>query len=200
MANELQLKHSEDEIISTFETDERAALSLIVDNVNGITKAEDLFKMIGKSAMIGRAQWVQTAIVTAKAFENKSRAEVAETREKWAEVLRYSKQQIANFRQAGEKLISGDFEKIPNTMAEFLKRPSNQKAEFKSVSIVRRAGEYLDGDGKLHMEQCGLASYMHGEYFAPGKKVGSFGYSVKKRSKRTPEQQGKGRKNPAKKK
>ena len=60
--------------------------------------------------------------------------------------------------------------------------------------------EYLDGDGKLHMEQCGLASYMHGEYFAPGKKVGSFGYSVKKRSKRTPEQQGKGRKKPAKKK
>lgn len=43
--------------------------------------------------------------------------------------------------------------------------------------------EYLDADGKLHMEQCGLASYMHGEYFAPGKKVGSFGYSVRKRAK-----------------
>lgn len=47
--------------------------------------------------------------------------------------------------------------------------------------------QYLDEDGKLHMEQCGLASYMHGEYFAPGKKVGSFGYSVRKRPKRKPE-------------
>ena len=47
--------------------------------------------------------------------------------------------------------------------------------------------QYLDEDGKLHMEQCGLASYMHGEYFAPGKKVGSLGYSVRKRPKRKPE-------------
>ena len=53
-------------------------------------------------------------------------------------------------------------------------------AEIVGVDINE---EYLDADGKLHMEQCGLASYMHGEYFAPGKKVGSFGYSVRKRAK-----------------
>ena len=57
-------------------------------------------------------------------------------------------------------------------------------AEIVGVDIDE---EYLDEDGKLHMEQCGLASYMHGEYFAPGKKVGSFGYSVRKRPKRKPE-------------
>lgn len=70
-------------------------------------------------------------------------------------------------------------------------------AEIVGVDIDE---EYLDEDGKLHMEQCGLASYMHGEYFAPGKKVGSFGYSVKKRSKKKPEPQNKPRKKPAKKK
>lgn len=46
--------------------------------------------------------------------------------------------------------------------------------------------EYLDGDGKLHMERCGLAAYVHGEYFTIGKKVGSFGFSVRKRAKRKP--------------
>lgn len=48
--------------------------------------------------------------------------------------------------------------------------------------------EYIDKDGKLHMDRCGLASYVHGEYFAPGKKVGSFGYSVRRRPKRKPGQ------------
>lgn len=46
--------------------------------------------------------------------------------------------------------------------------------------------EYLDGEGKLHMERCGLAAYVHGEYFTIGKKVGSFGFSVRKRAKRKP--------------
>ncbi len=44
--------------------------------------------------------------------------------------------------------------------------------------------EYLDQDGKLHMERCGLAAYVHGEYFTIGKKVGSFGFSVRKRRRR----------------
>ena len=52
-------------------------------------------------------------------------------------------------------------------------------AEIVGVDIDE---EYLDGDGKLHMEQCGLASYMHWEYFTTRKKVGSFGYSVKKKN------------------
>lgn len=47
--------------------------------------------------------------------------------------------------------------------------------------------EFLDSEGKLHMDRCGLASYIHGEYFAPGKKVGSFGFSVRKRPKRKPD-------------
>lgn len=53
-------------------------------------------------------------------------------------------------------------------------------AEIVSVDVDE---ELLDEDGKLHMEKCGLASYIHGEYFAQGKKVGSFGYSVRRRAK-----------------
>lgn len=46
--------------------------------------------------------------------------------------------------------------------------------------------EFMDLDGKLHMDRCGLAAYVHGEYFSLGKKIGSFGYSVRKRPKHKP--------------
>ena len=40
---------------------------------------------------------------------------------------------------------------------------------------------YIDEKGRFAMEKCGLAAYAHGTYFALGKKLGSFGFSVKKR-------------------
>ena len=41
----------------------------------------------------------------------------------------------------------------------------------------------LDKDGKLHLERAGLAAFAHGEYFEIGKKIGNFGFSVKKKKK-----------------
>lgn len=40
--------------------------------------------------------------------------------------------------------------------------------------------EYMDEKGRFALEACGLIAYSHGEYFALGKKLGKFGYSVKK--------------------
>lgn len=42
-------------------------------------------------------------------------------------------------------------------------------------------GRYLDEKGKFHLNRCGLTAYSHGEYFALGEKLGSFGYSVRKK-------------------
>ncbi|MCI8441449.1 MAG: flavin reductase family protein [Provencibacterium sp.] len=39
----------------------------------------------------------------------------------------------------------------------------------------------LDREGKLHLERCGLAAFAHGEYFALGRRLGSFGFSVRRR-------------------
>ena len=39
----------------------------------------------------------------------------------------------------------------------------------------------LDGQGKLHLDRANLLAYAHGEYFALGEKLGSFGYSVRKK-------------------
>lgn len=39
---------------------------------------------------------------------------------------------------------------------------------------------YMDDRNRLRLDKCGLITYSHGEYFALGKKLGKFGYSVKK--------------------
>lgn len=42
----------------------------------------------------------------------------------------------------------------------------------------------LDSQGKLHLDKSGLAAYAHGEYFSLGKKLGTFGFSVRKKRKK----------------
>ncbi|MGM9632435.1 MAG: flavin reductase family protein [Eubacteriales bacterium] len=41
----------------------------------------------------------------------------------------------------------------------------------------------LDENGKLCLERANLSAFAHGEYFELGKKIGSFGFSVKKKKK-----------------
>ncbi len=43
--------------------------------------------------------------------------------------------------------------------------------------------QYIDSYGKLHLDKSGLAAFAHGEYFELGKKLGSFGFSVRKKRK-----------------
>ncbi len=40
---------------------------------------------------------------------------------------------------------------------------------------------YMDDKGKFHLNDSGLVAYSHGEYFTLGEKLGTFGYSVRKK-------------------
>lgn len=53
------------------------------------------------------------------------------------------------------------------------------------------AKELLDENGKLALDKAGLIAYAHGEYFGLGKKLGSFGYSVRKKKKKNLHRKGK---------
>lgn len=44
--------------------------------------------------------------------------------------------------------------------------------------------EYIDPNGRLCLEKAGLLAYAHGDYFGLGKRLGSFGYSVRKKKKK----------------
>ena len=41
----------------------------------------------------------------------------------------------------------------------------------------------IDEEGKLRIEKARLMAYAHGTYFELGKKIGTFGFSVRKKKK-----------------
>lgn len=49
------------------------------------------------------------------------------------------------------------------------------------IVAVHVSQELVDKRGKLRLEDAGLLAYSHGEYYALGRRLGFFGYSVKKR-------------------
>lgn len=51
-------------------------------------------------------------------------------------------------------------------------------AEVVAVDVDDR---YIDEKGAFHMDQVGLVAYSHGDYMSLGEKLGSFGYSVRKK-------------------
>ena len=51
-------------------------------------------------------------------------------------------------------------------------------AEVVNVSVDER---YVSPSGKLELEKADLIAYSHGEYYELGKKIGTFGYSVRKK-------------------
>ena len=51
-------------------------------------------------------------------------------------------------------------------------------ADIVGVSVDDR---YIDSKGKINLQQAGLLAYSHGEYFALGRKLGDFGFSVRKK-------------------
>ena len=54
-------------------------------------------------------------------------------------------------------------------------------AEVVSVSV---SDEYLDETGKFHFDQSKPICYSHGAYYGLGKKIGTFGYSVRKKEEK----------------
>lgn len=48
------------------------------------------------------------------------------------------------------------------------------------ITAVQISEKHMNESGKFELNQTGLVTYSHGEYFVLGEKVGKFGYSVKK--------------------
>ena len=52
------------------------------------------------------------------------------------------------------------------------------------VVAVHVSEDYMEGNGRFRLNRTGLVAYSHGEYFSLGKKLGTFGYSVRKPAKK----------------
>ncbi len=55
-------------------------------------------------------------------------------------------------------------------------------ADIVAVNVDERL---VDKDGKLHIERGNLVAYAHGEYYELGKKIGSFGFSARKKGSKS---------------
>ncbi len=55
-------------------------------------------------------------------------------------------------------------------------------ADILAVNVDKK---YINENGKLNLSKAGLLAYAHGEYFTLGKRVGSFGFSVRKKRNKT---------------
>ncbi len=62
-----------------------------------------------------------------------------------------------------------------------IKRLGSHDMYIANVTAVSVENEYMNADGKFELNELGLMAYSHGEYFELGKKLGKFGYSVKKK-------------------
>ena len=51
-------------------------------------------------------------------------------------------------------------------------------AKVVAVSVDER---FLDGKGRFALEKAGLTAYVHGSYYSLGRKLGTFGYTVRKK-------------------
>ena len=52
------------------------------------------------------------------------------------------------------------------------------------VVAVQVSSALIDARGRLRLEKGGLLAFAHGEYFALGRRLGRFGFSVRKRTRR----------------
>lgn len=50
------------------------------------------------------------------------------------------------------------------------------------IVAVAVNSEFIDKNGKINLDHASLAAYSHGQYFELGKCIGSFGFSVRKKS------------------
>ena len=52
------------------------------------------------------------------------------------------------------------------------------------VVCIQADSRYMDEKGSFHLEKTGLTAYSHGKYYELGRELGSFGYSVRKKTVR----------------
>lgn len=102
-----------------FDKNAKATVSVLVERASKLTNEEKI-KAINAADLAGRASWVVTAINIATIIDSEKKGRT-DRAEKLQSTLNYSRSAVLLYAQAGRKLIKGDFERIPQTMNEFVK-------------------------------------------------------------------------------
>lgn len=89
--------------------------------------------------------------------------------------------------KANELMYAPVIEECPVNIeckVEEIKELGSHHMFIAKVVSVQVNDEYMDEKGKFCLNETGLLAYSHGEYLGLGRKIGTFGYSVKKKKKK----------------
>ncbi len=53
------------------------------------------------------------------------------------------------------------------------------------IAGINAEEKYIDANGRFTLDKCKLIAYSHGKYYTLGKEIGKFGFSVKRKNKKT---------------
>ena len=100
---------------------------------------------------------------------------------------------VDKFRELGLTREKADFVKAPmigespvsiECRVREIKELGSHHMFLAEVLAVHADEKYMDEQGRFDLNRSGPIVYSHGEYLETGKKVGTFGYSVKKKKNR----------------
>ena len=88
-------------------------------------------------------------------------------------------------KESGEFVINLTTEQLAKVNIECkvteVKKLGSHHMFLAEVLAVQIDEQYLNEKNKFELNKTGLMAYSHGEYLSLGKKIGTFGYSVKKK-------------------
>ena len=64
-----------------------------------------------------------------------------------------------------------------------IKKMGSHDVFISEVLAINASKEYIDEKGAFDISKCDLIAYANGHYYTLGKKIGKFGFSVRKKSK-----------------
>lgn len=136
------------------------AVQAIDESVKALKTFDDKVAFIGQSALFGRAQWVQTSIVVARAFEGLSKKEIGVKVDTLKAKLNYGRSHVYNLKKAGEKLLAeskaGTLKNVPFTLTEYIAPEKGEPINKQAIKNCVRAGEYTTADGEKYLIFRGL--------------------------------------------
>lgn len=136
------------------------AVQAIDESVKALKSFDDKVAFIGQSAMFGRAQWVQTSIVVARAFEGLSKKEIGAKVDTLKARLNYGRSHVYNLKKAGEKLLAeskaGTLKNVPFTLTEYIAPEKSEPINKQALKNCVKAGEYTTADGEKYFIFRGL--------------------------------------------
>lgn len=139
--------------LTPYEAINTAINGLGVDPVNAVTALataakqlktiDEIDKAVNGCLAYGRMAWASTAVIIATVTQNKCEKDIIALGKRYG----FSRASMYNYRQAGAKLISGEYNKkeaLPAAMSKFLPRAVGKKAE--SLEIVKHLADMTPKD------------------------------------------------------